>query len=667
MSRLPPEASSSGGSARGRVAIFLVLAAILALGVVPRVHGLGSRQLAADEYFFISSVDHLLDTGLPRFPTGGYYTRGLLPQYLTAGSILAFGDNGLAYRLPSVLFGLATILLAYLYARQCLPVILALAVSLMLAVSSWEVEFSRFARMYSPFQFVTLLFLISLHRAYVLQKERWLYVPHVLVAVAALTHELGVLLAPLLFLPFLFRTDRQGPLADWRWIRFGLVSSLTAAAVVTFTLFDFWNLGVRDPFPAGYVYPSSAQFRVGAFPFWRVSEDPFVNVVAVLALLVGTCTVFWLRRQTGKKYAPRDLLLWLLAVSAASHQFAIAGVFLGVLILRYGLPAPRKLSRNGRVAMGMAVLSGLAWLVLAAATSDWVARVAPGDLPRSFRQTFLGFPDFYNPIVVAWRLDLPVLGLLAALAFLYQIVTRLQDPLLGLARNPAAVLVYVAILFGILKSHYLVTRYFYFIYPVILTVIALSAYHLVTRVQPGRAAIGGVLLCLACFAATEDFQPAHLAGVDREEVAFRIGPYSRFHLVWYERVDFQSPAEFLNTGAAAGDAIVLVGQDPVSRFLKRSHANYVRREGTAYTVLSRRRGEVHVWSGRPLLDIPEELRLYTTSVRTVWLVRSTDPARKVFVPEQVWSDRLRAETREFVGRDGRLEVVKVSLRPLPRR
>ena len=115
-------------------ALVLLMVCGSLLGLYARFHDLGSRQLAIDEYYFVESVDAIRSTGLPRFATGGYYTRGLIPQYLSAASSIIFNDDGFAYRLPSALFGLMAILLTFIYARRHLGIGLALMAALALTM-----------------------------------------------------------------------------------------------------------------------------------------------------------------------------------------------------------------------------------------------------------------------------------------------------------------------------------------------------------------------------------------------------------------------------------------------------------------------------------------------------------------------------------------------------
>ena len=68
------------------------------LGLWARFAGLGDRPLAVDEYYFLVSIESILTDGLPELPGGGYYVRGILIQYLTAGAIAASGDTMLGLR-----------------------------------------------------------------------------------------------------------------------------------------------------------------------------------------------------------------------------------------------------------------------------------------------------------------------------------------------------------------------------------------------------------------------------------------------------------------------------------------------------------------------------------------------------------------------------------------
>src|SRR5438309_10250646 len=90
-------------------AFVAILLLAMGWGLFVRFDGLGSRPMEDDEYFSIRAVQYILEKGVPEYPTGGYYIRGLPLQYIQAASVLLFGDNEFAHRLPAALFGVLTL------------------------------------------------------------------------------------------------------------------------------------------------------------------------------------------------------------------------------------------------------------------------------------------------------------------------------------------------------------------------------------------------------------------------------------------------------------------------------------------------------------------------------------------------------------------------------
>ena len=244
-----------GTSARG-----LVLVIALAIGLFGRLRGLGDYPLAVDEYYFIQSVKAILKYGVPSLDTGGYYPRGLLVQYLTAAAVLVFGDSAFAYRLPAAVFSIATVPLAYIYGKRLSGVEGGIALTVMLLISSWEIEFARFARMYSALQFFTLLFFVALESSLDRARGWRIYAPHVILVLARLAHEFGILLAPFLFVPALSLWNARGTGRVENWFRYVLMSLATIA--VSYRVHDLsdasGNVGVGLPYPADVVLTSTS-------------------------------------------------------------------------------------------------------------------------------------------------------------------------------------------------------------------------------------------------------------------------------------------------------------------------------------------------------------------------------------------------------------------------
>ena len=650
---------------------FGCLAVALVAGVLARFQTLGGRQWATDEYFFLESVGFILDEGLPAFRTGGYYVRGLALQYLTAGLWLVLGSSTFVARLPSLVFGLGSIGLGYAYARRHVGVSGAIAVAGMLALSSWEIEFSGFARMYSAFQMLTLAFLIALDRASATTGPGR-YLPHALLVVVALTHEGAVLLAPLLVLPLL---SGRSPY-PWREAVAGVAVSL---AVVGFISFDFRNLGVGPTYPVDFDFEALEATAGGhqidgnltwvpAFPFWSIG-DPFTSILGV-ALLLALAVLPWLVLYSRGRARVEHLWATWLLLAASTHQLVIAGIAGVVLVLRYDLLMWRGASRSVRVLVGAGVGAALAWVAWGLAHVDaWVAEVDPGDLPRTVRLTFLAFPNFFDPIIFPWRDVLPRLGACLAAAFAVRVWVLRKEPVSRLLQDPMAALAVSLACLSVVETPQLTTRYSFYLYPVLLTLLvqglqdvlrAGRSLGLGIASSPAAAALGAAL-----FALGGDFHPAHIAHPDSLEASYRIGPYRRYEDLWYERIDFRSPAQFLNATlpAETREPIIVVGQDPIARWLERPFAVYLRPNSLAFFGLARDRGSRHIWSGQPIVSTVTQLRDYAAGADAVWIVRSVSPERHGFEAEDAFEPRFVGEHRAYLGEDGRLEVVRVDLTP----
>ena len=652
-----------------------LLAAALAVGLFARLHHLGHRQLAVDEYYFIHSIDLIVETGVPALPGGGYYMRGIIPQYITAAFVRTFGKTGFAYRFPAVLFGLLSIGLAFLYARRFIEPRLAGLLALLLLLSSWQVEFSRFARMYTAFQCVSLLFLLAVDSAFFRGNWRWRYLPHGIAVVGLLTHQLGMLLLPLLFLPFIVAQERFP--TWWHGFQYAVVSLITTTLCLAFKQIDWRHVGVIDAWPEHYVGLSASRLRLPAFPFWTVSPTPLENLVFVLSVCALTVLVLWSLSQWARKsgregIADADIVLAMLLVCTALHAFVLSAACLLLLVFRYEMHRWPVWPKRVRWLLALTVIAGATWVGYAGLTQTWMAHadVAGRGLLGAWRQTFFGWPDLYSGLIRLWIREFPWLSLVAASACAYQLLSALRLSMPLLLRRPAVMVLYFVLCLAVLNTLYPSTRYAFFFYPLVLLVLLQSLPNAWAALSLSRTRYGQVLntwapvgLGVVIFMMTSDWNPVHLIQVTAPDVNFRVGRFSAFADTWYPRSDFASPAQFLNAhaDAAVGAPVVVLGQPPVSEHLRREHAVYYPQHDPRFFNVSRERGQRDLWSGQQLLSTPEGLRHYTRNRHTVWLVRSVAARQHPFRIADVWPRRLRHWEQAFVSEDARLEVIRVTL------
>jgi hypothetical protein len=434
--------------------------------------------------------------------------------------------------------------------------------------------------------------------------------------------------------------------------------------------FDFRNWGVRDALPQDFVRPSGGVLRVPEFPFWSVSAEPILNLALLCAAITAGSLGLGAWRARGRRLDAELAVCGALVVAAVLHSLLIAAACAAILVLRFGvLKAPSR-HRPALACLGLGAGLAVAWLGLAVLDRQELVALSGGSLPGVLRRAFFGWPDFYAPLAVPWIRELPVLGAGIAAACGFQLLTTLRLPLPEFLRNPAVVLLYFFVVFGVLESHYDSTRYTFFLYPLGLVVLALSLGE-ATRWLGGRLPRGLPIpadalasgLALAFFAAAGDFNPRHISAVAGPEASFRIGRFEPYAGTWYQRSDYPAAAVWVER-EAGGDRdarIVVVGLPPVSYYLPSEHAVYYDRADPRFAAVSRERGTRDLWSQRRLLSTPEELREHTTGARRVFLVRSTHAEQQAFVPETVWGTQVRESSRRFRTVDGRVEVVSVEL------
>jgi 4-amino-4-deoxy-L-arabinose transferase-like glycosyltransferase len=203
----------------GRQLTTLLVVVLTGIALWIRIDGLQGWDgtLTVDESRLALAARGVLESGLPRLPSGWLYTRGLLVTYLTAPSFALLGETDFAARLPAVLAGTALIPVAYLLGREVGGRLGGLFVAALPAGHPSFVIWSRQAWFYAPYLLVFAAALLFILRAARTGRDRDQLLAGLLVGLSAFAHELGLfLLLPLAAQIFLrLRRERRTP-AAWR-------------------------------------------------------------------------------------------------------------------------------------------------------------------------------------------------------------------------------------------------------------------------------------------------------------------------------------------------------------------------------------------------------------------------------------------------------------------
>jgi len=162
---------------------------------------LGAPAMWVDESISAIASKNILEKGVPIFDSGFFYGRALVYHYSEALSLFAFGLNDFAARLPSVIFGVLTVLLAFFVGREYSKKA-GLIAALFTATFFLEVFFSMQGRFYQLFQ---LAFFASLFFLYKSKTNiKWIYPALFAFALAVDTNPFGLVLAPFFIIDYLF-------------------------------------------------------------------------------------------------------------------------------------------------------------------------------------------------------------------------------------------------------------------------------------------------------------------------------------------------------------------------------------------------------------------------------------------------------------------------------
>src|SRR5690606_7219685 len=141
-----------------------ILALLVASGAVLRLVDLGAISFHWDEDLSSLAAKAIAEHGIPELPSGMIYLRGLAFSYAMAASGMWLGFDETALRLPAALFGIALIPLCFAFGKRLFGTPVGLVLAALVTFSFWDIEFSRYARMYAAFGFFYLLTLLLIWR-----------------------------------------------------------------------------------------------------------------------------------------------------------------------------------------------------------------------------------------------------------------------------------------------------------------------------------------------------------------------------------------------------------------------------------------------------------------------------------------------------------------------
>lgn len=633
--------AAPGPGAQAMAPRWLIVAAwsAVVVGIWLRASGLQSLSFADDEYYIVRSVENILRSGLPEYPCGGFYPRGLVFQYLSALLHLAGIPVDVAPRVVAVCASLAALPAAFILARRVGGTTLGWLVVAWLALSSWQIDVARFGRMYAPFQAVFLWYLVFFLR-YTVDRDRLaLGGMLALTVLGVLVWEGGALLA---------LANLTVPLLQGRLLRPNLRAWLYLAgcSLLFVTAYVFANHDFRQLVPE-LVYPTGFDRDSVAAPGWQ--EVPSMVgplemgavpwLAAAAALLAGTALAAFRTWVTLREnwVAAAGMVLALLA--GIAHQFAAAATIVALLAvagqIRWVDLEPRRL---WPFHLALVVWAAF-WIAYGALAADWYeggdTSIVSRHAALTIAYNLAALPDYLMEVVLPWSNGAPRLGSLLAILLACAIV---QSGRRGAAAEPATTTAgYLLFLFLLLLAaaassdpprHE--TRYVFFLYPLAVILAGLVWVRWLRRrvVDPQRAAMLGIAGFAAAFVLTDDsgLRSAFRPDEPRWLPAFMFPASGEAHSV--PRTPGLQAAEWLHSHVRPGDRTIN-GVPGVDFYFRRFELAYIDWGHQRFRAYACERGTRERWGNLPLVYTQDALLAAAKAAPRSLLVLSREKAETV--------------------------------------
>jgi hypothetical protein len=137
--------------------VLLGLGVLLSFAFWLRWQYIQSVSYNVDEFNSLWAAQRTLEMGAPLMPSGVLYTRGLLSSYLIAGALGLGGATYVTGRLPSLFFGLLTLLLIFYVGSRAWNARVGWIAALGYTMLTDAIIWSGRARFYAPLMFFSLL------------------------------------------------------------------------------------------------------------------------------------------------------------------------------------------------------------------------------------------------------------------------------------------------------------------------------------------------------------------------------------------------------------------------------------------------------------------------------------------------------------------------------
>lgn len=640
------------------IIFWLFIAITVLAGLYFRLKGLGRWPLAVDEYYIVKSSENILKYGIPMWDSGGYYVRGLPQQYLTA-LLLWWGIKAeFASRIIPVIANLVTIPGLFLLGKKVSGKVLAAALVFVFVFSLWEVEFSRFARMYTLFQAIFVWYIYFLYKNVIekdLKSFKWLLL---LSFICIFVYEGSIFLVILNFVPIFWDINKNtlnsvssGIFKNREYGTSKLILCigilLFAYAFLTFDFRALYSENILPPDLIGY-FKNQRTSGILRIPVLLVETLPSYWVWSFLFIILLSINFFGLYRLNLSKKS--ILLRTAVALIIIFSLLNLTGLFLisFILFITVGWLEPRDMinsspnsdrkwklfpSKLSLYLISAALINLIFWVSFTVNTSEWhkffPTQIISGIFPavKMVIKESINYPYFYETFAL-FRDTIPisslVYSLLVGTLIIYIVADYYHKNSIKL-RFLLFILLTLVLAQNVLNLTYFDTRYFFFLYPLLL-ILAFSGLEQtinfsIKKIYLNRFLFGTAVIVVMLL--SEDFKLNHLMNIDTKEINFRLGFNFPLTIHYYPRWDSRSPAELVNREAQKED-IIITNEHSSEYYLDRLDYTFRDYKGVDFRGESVLSGAKERWTNAKLIHSYTDLeRMIENNSQQKWLIINT--------------------------------------------
>lgn len=604
---------------------WIIISISVIIGIYIRLKGLGTWSLTLDEYYIIKSSENILKYGLPQFPNGGYYERGILLQYMIA-PLLALGVKAeLAGRIFPLITNLLAIPAIYLIAKRVGNQLIATIAVVIFSFSIWEIEFARFARMYAPFQTIFIWYIYFALKDFKNQKfnnYKWLLL---LSTLSIFVYEGSIFLILLNFVPFILYRK-----INYKYL---IGSVLVFILSVFIDRFNFRNLNSAPIFPPEYLNNISSTTSHSPIklpnvllPYSFVSDYFFFFTLIIIGL---TILLTWLTIKTLSKrnFYPIFSIIFL-GVCAVLNQFGLF-ILVFLIFVYWNFIDSGSLNKKFIVPLGLIfIVNIIYWYSYGILSKEWFvlfndfSSYSFSGITKRLLVGFLNFPDNYYSLILYLK-TLPILTLFAGVTLsVYFIFLLFGKDKNENTRFLSGIFILMSLAATIPTLLYEETRYTFFLVPILLVLVLYSVHFIFSKLFTKQIFINISFTCLILiiFTSSRDFSFYHLANIDKQDVNYRMIYDNGYKKHLYMRWDVATPTDFVKKNLKKDD-LIIINQNVMEYYLPRIDYFNFDYKHRAFGIFTTEGGKRERWSDAKLIYKNKDLIDFLENRQTtIWFL-----------------------------------------------